>query len=240
MNDRVFSFQPSDTFEKLINGFVAFSDRKTGVLQHGYHRYYMLTLFVVAAVAIWFQVFYTWGWKSNVTFSLQPFYVSGLVIIIIIATIYSTVSRSRVATIIALGVVGYGIALVYLYFSAIDLAITQVLVETLIVVMFVVVLQRLPKFARLSGRMTKLRDLGIALVFGSVMTVTAIKAIHVDFNHPISDYFLENSYSKGFGRNVVNVILVDFRALDTMGEIIVLTIAAVGVSLLFNLKRKKR
>ena len=240
LNDRVFFFQPSDAFERLINGFVRFSDRKTGILQHGYHRYYMLTLFVIAAVAIWFQVIYTWGWKSDVTFTLQPFYISGLVAFIVTATIYSMVSRSRVSTIIALGVVGYGISLIYLYYSAVDLAITQILVETLIVVMFVLVLQRLPKFARLSSRMTKLRDLAIALVFGAVMTVTAIKAIHVEFNHPISDFFLENSYSRGFGKNVVNVILVDFRALDTMGEIIVLTIAAVGVSLLFSLKRRKR
>ena len=239
-NGRIFFFKPSDAFEKIITGFVSFSDRKTGVLQHGYHRYYMLTLFVVAASAMWIQVIYTLGWKPEVGFSLQPFYLSGLVVIIIAAAIYSAVSRSRVATIIALGVVGYGIALIYLYFSAIDLAITQILVETLIVVMFGLVLQRLPKFARLSGRMTKLRDLGIALAFGSVMTITAIKAIHVDFSHPISDYYLENSYSKGFGSNVVNVILVDFRALDTMGEIIVLTIAAVGVSLLFSLKPGKR
>jgi multicomponent Na+:H+ antiporter subunit A len=239
-NDRIFFFQPSDVFERLINGFVSFSDRKTGILQHGYHRYYMLTLFVIAGVAIWFQIIYTWGWKSDVTFTLQPFYISGLVAFIVSATIYSIVSRSRVATIIALGVVGYGISLIYLYYSAIDLAITQILVETLIVVMFVLVLQRLPKFARLSSRWTKLRDLAIALVFGAVMTITAIKAIHVDFNHPISDFFLENSYPRGYGNNVVNVILVDFRALDTMGEIIVLTIAAVGVSLLFNLKGKKR
>ena len=239
-NGRIFFFKPSDAFEKIITGIVSFSDRKTGVLQHGYHRYYMLTLFVVAASAMWIQVIYTLGWKPEVGFSLQPFYLSGLVVIIIAAAIYSAVSRSRVATIIALGVVGYGIALIYLYFSAIDLAITQILVETLIVVMFGLVLQPLPKFARLSGRMTKLRDLGIALAFGSVMTITAIKAIHVDFSHPISDYYLENSYSKGFGSNVVNVILVDFRALDTMGEIIVLTIAAVGVSLLFSLKPGKR
>jgi multicomponent Na+:H+ antiporter subunit A len=71
------------------------------------------------------------------------------------------------------------------------------------------------------------------------MTVMAIKAIHVDFNIPISDYFVEKSYLEAFGKNVVNVILVDFRALDTMGEVIVLIIAATGAALLFNVKKNK-
>ena len=72
------------------------------------------------------------------------------------------------------------------------------------------------------------------------MTVVALKAIHLEFNHPVSDYFLENSRkTSGFGKNVVNVILVDFRALDTLGEVVVLAIAAVGVSMLFTFKTKK-
>lgn len=237
-NDRVFVVDLSKAFENLIRGFVEFSHRKTSFMQHGYHRLYILTIFVFASAAIWFQIIYTWGWQPTVSISLQPFYISFLVAIIIAATIYSAFSRSRVATIIALGVVGYGISLVYLYYSAVDLAITQILVETLIVVMFVLVLQRLPKFARLSSRKSKIRDLAIALTFGGAMTVVAIKAIQVEFNQPISSYFLEKSYTEAFGKNVVNVILVDFRALDTMGEVIVLSIAAIGVAMLFTLKKR--
>ena len=239
INERILYINPSDIFQNMIDGFVNFSDKKTRLLQHGYHRLYILTIFVFAAIAIWFQVIYTWGWKPDTSLSLQPLYISGLVLVIIVATVFSVLSRSRIATIVALGVIGYGISLIYLYFSAVDLAITQVLVETLIVVMFVMVLQRLPKFARLSSRWTKLRDLAVALTFGSVMTVVDIKAIHLNFNHPISDYFLEKSYLEAFGKNVVNVILVDFRALDTMGEVIVLSIAAMGVAMLFNLRRRK-
>jgi multicomponent Na+:H+ antiporter subunit A len=138
-----------------------------------------------------------------------------------------------------MGVTGYGIALIFLYYSAIDLAITQILVETLVIVMFVLILQKLPRFARLSKRSTKIRDLLIASSFGGVMTILALKAIHVEFNHPISDFFLENSYIKAYGENVVNVILVDFRALDTLGEITVLTIAALGVYVLITTNRKK-
>ena len=238
-NEKVFVVDLSDVFENMISGFVSFSAKKTHFMQHGYHRLYILTIFLFASVVIWFQIIYTWGWKPNVSFSLQPFYISALVAIIIAAIIYSTISRSRIATIVALGVIGYGLSLIYLYYSAVDLAITQILVETLIVVMFVIVLQRLPKFARLSSRRTKIRDLVVALLFGSVMTVVALKAIQVEFNLPISSYFLEKSYLEAFGKNVVNVILVDFRALDTMGEVIVLSIAAIGVSMLFTLKKRQ-
>jgi len=237
-NDRVFVVDLSEAFENLIHGFVKFSHRKTSFLQHGYHRLYILTIFVFASGALWFQIIYTRGWQPTVSIGLQPFYISFLVLIIIGATLYSVLSRSRVATIIALGVVGYGISLIYLYYSAVDLAITQILVETLIVVMFVLVLQRLPRFARLSSRRTKIRDLAIALTFGGAMTIIAIKAVQVEFNQSISSYFLEKSYTEGFGKNVVNVILVDFRALDTMGEVIVLSIAAMGVAMLFTLKKR--
>lgn len=238
-NERVFVVDPSDVFEKMISGFVNFSKKKTSFMQHGYHRLYILTIFLFASIVIWFQIVYTWGWKPDLSLSLNPFYITVLVVFIIAATIYSAVSRSRIATIVALGVIGYGLSLIYLYYSAVDLAITQILVESLIVVMFVIVLQRLPKFANLSSRRTKIRDLVVALIFGSVMTVVAIKAIQVEFNQPISSYFLEKSYLEAFGKNVVNVILVDFRALDTMGEVIVLSIAAIGVSMLFTLNKRR-
>lgn len=239
LNKRIFFISPADIFNSLIEGFVQFSDKKTNLMQHGYHRYYILTVFLFAASAIWFQVIYTWGWTPEASFSLRPYNISILVLVMIAATIFSVVSSSRIATIVALGVIGYGISLIYLYYSAVDLAITQILVETLVVVMFVMVLQKLPKFAKLSSRRTKIRDFLIALSFGSVMTVMALKAIHLEFNHPISNYFLEKSYLEAFGKNVVNVILVDFRALDTMGEVIVLVIAATGAALMFNVKKNK-
>jgi multicomponent Na+:H+ antiporter subunit A len=103
--------------------------------------------------------------------------------------------------------------------------------------MFVLILQRLPIFARLSSKTTRIRDLLIALSFGTAMTVLALKSINVNFNHPISDFMIENSYDKAFGQNVVNVILVDFRALDTLGEVTVLVIAALGVFVLLKKKR---
>ena len=158
LNQKIFFINPADVFQGMIDGFTRFSERKTAYLMHGYHRYYILTIFLFASLAIWFQVIYTWGWKPSARFSLQPFFISGLVLVIIAATIFATLSRSRITAIVSLGVIGYGISILYLYFSAVDLAITQILVETIIVVMFVIVLQRLPKFARLSSNRAKIRD----------------------------------------------------------------------------------
>ena len=226
-----------DVFDKALHAFLNLAKRKTEIVQHGYHRYYILTIFLFASILLWFQVYVTQGWNLENVFTLKPFYISGLVVVVIFSAIYSAISLSRIATIITMGVTGYGIALIFLYYSAIDLAITQIIVETLVLVMFVLILQRFPLFAKLSSKTSKLRDLIIALTFGSAMTVLALKSMSVDFSNRISDYMIENSYVKAFGENVVNVILVDFRALDTMGEVTVLIVAALGVFVLLKTKK---
>ncbi|MCE1156330.1 MAG: DUF4040 domain-containing protein [Bacteroidales bacterium] len=240
LNKRLFPVNLPHVFTRLIESFVTLSKRKTQFLQHGYHRYYILTVVVFTAALLWLQLILTRGWDFTLSLTLQPFYISGLLLVIVIATVYTTITSSRTRAIISMGVVGYGIALLFLYYSAVDLAITQILSETLIVVMFVLILQRLPFFAQLSRKSSKLRDLAIALVFGGAMTVVSLMAINVNFSSPISEFFMANSYKKAFGENVVNVILVDFRALDTMGEVTVLVIAAMGVAALFKSKTLKK
>ncbi len=238
MNNFVFSIRFEQVFSWILEKFADVAAMKEKAIQHGYHRYYILTIFVLTSILLWLQYFYTQTPLASLEFTLNPFYVSGLAVVIVIVSLASTVLRSRVVTIIAMGVAGYGIALIYLYYSALDLAITQILVETLTIVMFMTILQRLPQFAVLSSKATRLRDFTIALGFGTIMSLLTLKATNVNLNRPISDFFLENSYSRAFGKNVVNVILVDFRALDTLGEVTVLSIAAAGVYLLLLPKKK--
>jgi len=239
LNASFFSISASEIFQNIINSSVAFSKRKLKVIQHGKNRLYIMAVIIFSTILLWMQVYLTRGWELQYSSFQEPFYVIGIIAIIIAATIYSAIAKSRLVTIIVMGVVGYGISLIYFIYSAIDLAITQILAETLIIIMFVKVLQKLPRFAKLSSTRSKLRDLVIALGFGSVMTVLAMKAINVDFQHPISDFFVEKSLPEAFGSNVVNVILVDFRAMDTMGEILVLAIAALGISVMLKRKTKK-
>lgn len=237
INERIFTIKFTNIFYQLLDGFLNFSERNTKRLQHGYHRFYILTVILFTSALLWFEIYVTRNWVLDTQFSLTPLYVSGLVVIISCAAFYAAIAHSRIATIISMGVSGYGISLIYLYFSAVDLAITQILVETLVVVMFVLVLGRLPFFETLSNKLTRVRDFIISLIFGSAMTVLALKALNVEFNHSISDIMLQNSFVMAHGKNVVNVILVDFRALDTLGEVTVLIIAALGVFVLLKTKK---
>ncbi|WP_430934591.1 hydrogen gas-evolving membrane-bound hydrogenase subunit E [Saccharicrinis sp. 156] len=240
INNRLFSINFTRVFSTGINKFIDFSAKNTHFIQHGYNRYYIITIIIFTSVLLSFQLFMTRGWETNSSFTLRPFYISGLVVIITFSALMSVFSKNSIFTVTALAVTGYGISLIYLYYSAVDLAITQIIIETLMVVMFVLALRRLPKFTKLSGLSTKIRDAIIALSFGVIMTMLALKAISVDISPSISGYFVENSNLKAFGKNVVNVILVDFRALDTLGEITVLVIAALGVLTLLNVKKSKK
>jgi len=114
-------------------------------------------------------------------------------------------------------------------FSAADVGITQILVETLTVILLVLVLFRLPGFLGLSSRWIKLRDASVALAAGGMITLLLLSTHNAREFDSIAWYFIEESVPSGYGRNIVNVILVDFRALDTLGEIFVLALAAVGV-----------
>lgn len=239
-NERILLFRYTDVFIKAIDSFINISRKKDKIVQHGYHRYYLLSIFLLTSILLWSQFFETRSWIFNIDNDKNSFYILIVIVITILASILAMFSNKRLATIAILGVSGYGIALIYLYYSAVDLAITQILVETVVVVLFVIVLQKLPRFAKLSNWKVKVRDLTIALTFGTVMGLLALKATEVNFDSSLYDFYSQNSYLQGYGKNIVNVILVDFRGLDTFGEIIVLAIAALGVSVLLSKPKKKK
>jgi multicomponent Na+:H+ antiporter subunit A len=121
------------------------------------------------------------------------------------------------------------------------LAITQVLVETLVVVLFMFVVYKLPKFRQFSSRRVIIFDAIFAGIIGLLMTLLVLKAKAIQLAPPLSERYAEWSYLLAKGKNVVNVILVDFRALDTLGEITVLTIAALGIfALMSGLSGRKK
>jgi multicomponent Na+:H+ antiporter subunit A len=112
---------------------------------------------------------------------------------------------------------------------------TQLAIETLSVILFVLVLYRLPFFSNVSSRSQRIRDGIIAGGVGLFMTFMVLAATANDMELRLTPFFAENSYTEAFGRNVVNVILVDFRALDTLGEIAVIAIAAIGIYTMLKL-----
>jgi len=239
INLRLIRFYFANEFSKLIDGFLFFTKKKTGIVQSGFLRVYLTVIFVVTSGFVWFQLINSKFWLLRYNFTDFSPFILGIAIMMIIATAFAVLTKSRITAIISLGVVGWGIALIFAYFGAIDLAITQIMVETLIVVLFVMIIYHLPVFKNLSSRATRIRDAIIAILFGGFMTAITLKVEMIDLYPAISDYFNENSLTQAFGKNVVNVILVDFRALDTMGEITVLVIAAIGVYSLFRQKITK-
>jgi multicomponent Na+:H+ antiporter subunit A len=149
-------------------------------------------------------------------------------------------ARSLLVAVAALGVVGYGVAVVFLLFGGPDLAFTQFTIETLSVLLFVLVLRRLPPLRVLSPRAERLRDGVVAAAGGVFVTALVLAATAAPHPAPPREYFAATSLALAHGRNVVNVILVDFRAFDTLGEITVLALAALGVVALLRLRGSAR
>jgi multicomponent Na+:H+ antiporter subunit A len=158
-----------------------------------------------------------------------------VVAMIIAGAISATLAKSTMAAVLSLGVVGYGIAVTFLIFGAPDLAMTQFSVETLTVLIYVLVFRHFRNLGGLSPRWVRTRDAVIAGAIGTLVGVLVLSVATIDTAARLREYFVEFGPTLGHGRNIVNVILVDFRAFDTMGEITVLATAAIGVRALLRL-----
>lgn len=154
-----------------------------------------------------------------------------------LAALAATVLRNRLAAVICMSVTGYGVAVVFAFHGAPDLALTQVLVETLMMVTFVLVLRTMPAEVPLSNGFRRLRAwLGTGV--GLLVMVVGAYAINARQHPAVSTAFPDLAYAIGNGANAVNVTLVDMRAWDTLGEITVLLVSATGVaSLVFRNRR---
>ena len=209
---------------------------QTRLLQNGYLRYYVATV-LVFVLALTVPLLVTGSVAVRPT-AMWPDVLAETtpVILIALAGVAAAAAGSRLGAVALLGVVGVGITLVYVMNGAPDLAITQVLVETLTVLLFVLVFYRLPRFAQLSSRMTRIRDAVIAVSMGGLMTALILASAWANPTRHLSEFFAGRSVPDAHGRNIVNVILVDFRAFDTLGEITVLALAGLGVYAMLRLR----
>jgi multicomponent Na+:H+ antiporter subunit A len=164
-----------------------------------------------------------------------------LVVFIIAAAVGLVVSaRSRLLAICGLGVIGAGIAMLFLIFGAPDVALTQLLVETLTVIIVALLLLRLPRLDHQNPKYGagKLLNGVLAAAVGILITVLILAVNQHELDRFVTDFFEANSYIAAHGRNIVNVILVDFRSLDTLGEITVVAIAGLAGYALIRIQRK--
>jgi multicomponent Na+:H+ antiporter subunit A len=143
----------------------------------------------------------------------------------------------RLSAVLVVGVTGYGVAVIFALQGAPDLALTQFIVETLTLVVFVLVLRKLPKDITERHRPRERVVRGVlAIAVGGFMGAVGAVALAVRTATPVSADYPEEAYDFGGGKNIVNVILVDIRAWDTLGEISLLVVAATGVASLVFLR----
>ena len=159
----------------------------------------------------------------------------GLVVCILCAmAIFATLQRNRLSGVVMVGLTGYSLAFIFALHGAPDLALTQALVETIVMVVFMLVLRKMPTEVEPRNDDNRLRA-WLSIGTGLSVVIVAMTAMSARVQDPVSKYMPDLAYEIGHGRNTVNVLLVDLRAADTFGEILVLVIAATGVaSLIFG------
>lgn len=218
-------------YNRVFEGVLALARRCTLVLQNGDQRRYTVVVVATTLVVVLAGlVLAAPPFAFDLTLEglrLAPAIVVGLMVA---GGLAATRLRSLLAALVAVGVVGFGSALLFLLNGAPDLALTQFSVEALLVVILAALLLQLPLRPPITrtGRERRV-DALLAAGFGCVTfaALAAMTAVPLDLR--LTEFFAARSYPEAFGRNVVNVILVDFRAIDTMGEIAVVAFAAMGV-----------
>jgi multicomponent Na+:H+ antiporter subunit A len=225
---------PARLFERGIEHLPAAAGWLTARLQTGSLRHYLLVV-VAAAVAVALPPLASWAMRAQRLAVAPPDPFAGLLAVLLVGgSLITVLLRSRLASVAALGVTGLAMAMVFLVYSAPDLAMTQIMVETLSVIVLVLVFARLPEFVRRSSALRRVRDIVLSAALGLTMTLLVLISSQVDLENTVSQAYLAACVTEAKGRNVVNVILVDFRALDTLGEITVVAVAAFGVAALIG------
>jgi multicomponent Na+:H+ antiporter subunit A len=228
----------ANAYFAVLRGLNVAADRVTGVVQNGslpvYAGVVLLTSAVLPGAVLLTRADWP-GWPELVD---APAHLPVAAVVIGAALAAATIRR-RLSAVLFLGVVGYGMAALFVVQGAPDLALTQVAIETLSTVLFVLVLRHFPD--RFEPRSTHRRRV-VRLVVSATVSVTVFGfALLAGSNEPtdlVSAEMVERSQPDGHGNNVVNVILVDFRGLDTLGEITVLATASIGMVALARAGRR--
>jgi multicomponent Na+:H+ antiporter subunit A len=232
-----------DTFLKLARSIRQIS-------QPGSMRSYLMTV-LLALLALWSLAtigaarFLETNAAANIP-STAPLSVSWIFIIgslcltALVGLVLCLRSKNSLQAIIGLSLVGFSVAGLFSVSGAPDLAMTQFAVECLSLILFFAVLRKLPTFKKEKRPRRALLDALVASGFGLVFFATLYLATQSQALSRLTPFFAERSLSEGHGRNVVNVILVDFRGFDTMGEISVLAIAGLSIAALLERAMRRR
>ena len=192
----------------------------------------------VALIAGYFLFSEAFTWDPSKDSPVESFELI-LVFVMLFAAIMIPFAKGRITTVLLNGVLGYGVAFFFVVFRAPDLALTQLVVESVTTALFLICFKFLPDL-RLEKRKasTEVSRWLLSIFVGATVTLIGLAVMNYDKFTNISSYF-EDSYELAGGKNIVNTILGDFRAFDTMLEVVVLFIAGLGVYTLIKLKTRK-
>jgi multicomponent Na+:H+ antiporter subunit A len=236
---RVRSWKPVFGAEGLYTGSVAALDAISRAIAPPLHsaslRSYVMVIVLTAIVVMGSALATDPGLGSRAAVTPVSLHEFLVVIIIVGGAIAAARARSTMAAVLSLGAVGYGVAVMFLLFGAPDLAMTQFSVETLTVLIYVLVFRHFRTLGALSPRLVRYRDALVALGIGTIIGGLVLSVATTETAPRLREYFAEFGPTLGHGRNIVNVILVDFRAFDTLAEITVLATAAIGVRALLRM-----
>ncbi|HJR87389.1 MAG TPA: Na+/H+ antiporter subunit A [Acidimicrobiia bacterium] len=225
-------------YRRLLRWIDNFAADLTALIQRGSLPLYLGVILLVVVLGPGAVMIMSGSLPARIRVGATP---TELVVgtLIVAATVLTARSRRRLKAIVLAGITGYGLALIFLLYGAPDLALTQVLVETVTLVVFVLVLRRLPAyFSNRPLAASRWLRLGLGGVVGLTIGGLALVVPQARVHRPVSELFAEEAVSFGGGANIVNVTLVDIRAWDTMGEIAVLLVAATGVASLLFISRR--
>lgn len=211
-------------YDGALKGILTFSRSLTNASQSGQMTHYLRATFLASAVLVWGGLLAgTMEWPG-ITPRLGL--IDVMVVAIIIASVAVVlVTNSRLTAICALGGVGTGIAIVFVLYGAIDVAMTQLFVEILVVVFMAIAMVRLPSWGEIPFRPGNAL---VAALLGSGVAVGTLAILATPLDPYLTEFFEASSVPKALGHNIVNVILVDFRGFDTLGETSVIVIAGIA------------
>ncbi len=230
------------TANSIYHGFLEKADRASDLLVK-YTESRLLRTYIV------------WTLLSSVTLGLLGFMVSNAVpipaftlppsIIIVLSTavlsVYAVINADKyIAAVLTLSILGFMVSIYYLLMDAPDLVMTQLVVETLTLIIFLLVLDKLPEMKKHVTVTRKMKDILIAAATGFTVFTAVLYSKMVETPKELSHYYIENAVPGSGGTNVVNVILVDFRGIDTMGEISVIAMAGIAIIMLFKMRGENK
>ena len=237
-------------FDALMFGLIRFSGAVTRFLHHGKLEIYLATVFATLALALIVPMALLGGyavllptsdlgnWSAKLAWPELTLYEWGVVVLGLVGLVAVVLAPSRLIAIVALGIQGVAVALIFLLFGAPDLAFTQFMVEVLSVVILALVMTRLRLDERDHRELEDLaRDGTLALVCGVGVSLLLMVVLSGDLDTRLSDLFTATSVPIAHGANIVNVILVDYRGFDTLGEISV--VMGAGMAIMALLRRRK-